>query len=126
MNDMAAPRVGVDCYLEWLQREGIPVTEDFGVDLLKVPTAPWARVDANGAAVHLKGRGDFLCMFVFDIEPGKATAPQKQEPWYRPLMIISISLGCAWLHHACVDAGVVGAVETADHSHPAAPLSTGL
>jgi mannose-6-phosphate isomerase-like protein (cupin superfamily) len=77
MNDMAAPRVGIDVYLEWLQREGIPVTEDFGVDLLAVPTAPWARCDAKGAAVHLKGRGDYLCMFVFDIEPAHATAPQR-------------------------------------------------
>ena len=39
----AAPRIGVDVYLEWLQREGLPVTEDFGVDLLAVPTRPWAR-----------------------------------------------------------------------------------
>jgi mannose-6-phosphate isomerase-like protein (cupin superfamily) len=77
MNDMAAPRVGVDVYLEWLRREGIPVTEDFGVDLLAVPTAPWARCEAKGAAVHLKGRGDFLCMFVLDIDAGKATTPQK-------------------------------------------------
>src|SRR4029453_13272638 len=64
-------------YLEWLQREGIPVTEDFGVDLLQVPTKPWARYDVSGAAVHLKGRGDFLCMFVFDIAPSGATAPQR-------------------------------------------------
>ena len=69
------PRVGVDPYLEWLGREGLPVVEDFGVDLLGVQTAPWARYDANGAAVHLKGRGDFLCMLVIDIPPGKATAP---------------------------------------------------
>ena len=70
-------RVGVDVYLEWLAKEGIPVTEDFGVDLLKVPTARWARYDAGGAAVHLKGRGDFLCMFVFELPPSGATAPQR-------------------------------------------------
>ena len=68
-------RVGVDPYLEWLGREGLPVVDDFGVDLLAVQTAPWGRYDANGAAVHLKGRGDFLCMLVIDIPPGKATAP---------------------------------------------------
>ena len=71
------PRVGVDVYLEWLAREAIPVTEDFGVDLLAVPTAPWARYGVNGAAVHLKGRGDFLCMFVFELPPSAATAPQR-------------------------------------------------
>jgi len=32
------PRVGVDVYLEWIRKEGIPVTEGFGVDLLAVPT----------------------------------------------------------------------------------------
>ena len=71
------PRVGVDVYLEWLAREQIPVTEDFGVDLLKVPTARWARYETDAAAVHLKGRGDFLNMFVLDIAPSKSTAPQR-------------------------------------------------
>ena len=77
MNAPESPRVGVDVYLEWLSKEGIPVTEDFGVDLLKVPTARWERYDAGGAAVHLKGRGDFLCMFVFELPPSGATSPQR-------------------------------------------------
>jgi mannose-6-phosphate isomerase-like protein (cupin superfamily) len=71
------PRVGVDAYLEWIAREGIPVTEDFGVDLLRVPTAPWARYGVKGAAVHLRGRGDFLSMFVFELAPSAATEPQR-------------------------------------------------
>ena len=77
MNARETPRVSIDVYLEWIRKEGIPVAEDFGVDLLKVPTARWDRVEANGAAVHLKGRGDFLCMFVLDIAPSAATAPQR-------------------------------------------------
>jgi len=75
--DANRARVGVDVYLEWLAKEGIPVTEDFGVDLLKVPTARWERYDVGGAAVHLKGRGDFLCMFVLELPPSGATAPQR-------------------------------------------------
>jgi len=71
------PRVGVDVYLEWVRKEGIPVTEGFGVDLLAVPTRRWPRYDVGGAAVHLKGRGDFLCMFVLDIPPYAATSPQR-------------------------------------------------
>jgi mannose-6-phosphate isomerase-like protein (cupin superfamily) len=71
------PRVAVDVYLDWLVAEGIPVTEGFGVDLLQVPTKRWSRYDVGGAAVHLKGRGDFLNMFVFDIAPSGATAPQR-------------------------------------------------
>ena len=38
---------------------------------------PWARYGCNAAAVHLKGRGDFGNMFVYDIAPGKSTSPQR-------------------------------------------------
>jgi mannose-6-phosphate isomerase-like protein (cupin superfamily) len=77
MSDNKAPRIGVDSYLEWLKGEGIPTVEDFGVDLFAVSTRPWARMGVNAAAVHLKGRGDFVNMFVLDIAPGAATSPQR-------------------------------------------------
>ena len=77
MTTAGAPRMNIDSYLEWLKGEGIPTAEDFGIDLFKVETKPWARVGVNGAAVHLKGRGDFLNMFLFDIPPGKSTSPQQ-------------------------------------------------
>ena len=66
-----------DPYLDWTEGEGLPVVEDFGVDLGKVETKHWARLDADGAFVHLKGRGDFLAVFVIDIAPGAKTAPQQ-------------------------------------------------
>ena len=66
-----------DPYLDWTEREGLPVVEDFGVDLNKVETKPWARMGADGAFVHLKGRGDFVAIFVIDIAPGGKTEPQK-------------------------------------------------
>ena len=69
--------MGIDCYLEWLAREGLPVTESFAVDLLTVPTGPWPRYEARGAAVHTAGRGDFVNMFVIEVSPGSATAPQR-------------------------------------------------
>jgi mannose-6-phosphate isomerase-like protein (cupin superfamily) len=75
--DTAKPRYGVDAYLDWVDKEGLPVTEDFGIDLYAVQTAPWARYGVKGAAVHLKGRGDFANMFVLDIPPGGATSPQR-------------------------------------------------
>lgn len=77
MSEQAGPRYGIDAYLEWVRQEGLPVTQDYGVDLFTVDTAPWARYGVNGAAVHLEGRGDFCNMFVFDIPPGRSTAPQR-------------------------------------------------
>ncbi|HEY5899429.1 MAG TPA: cupin domain-containing protein [Burkholderiales bacterium] len=70
-------RIGVDAYLDWLKKEGIPVVEDFGVALPEVEVRPWARYEVDAAAVHLKGRGDFVSMFVLDLAPGAATAPQR-------------------------------------------------
>src|SRR5215475_5805494 len=66
-----------DPYLEWVEREGIPLVEDFGVNLFEVQTGPWARINALGAAVHLRGRGDFMSMFVVELKPGAATSPQR-------------------------------------------------
>jgi len=68
---------GIDCYLDWVKKEGLPVTEGYGVDLFTVPTAYWARHGCQGAAVHLKGRCDFSNMFLFEIAPGASTVLQK-------------------------------------------------
>jgi hypothetical protein len=43
MTETNKPRYGVDAYLDWVEREGLPVTEDFGIDLYAVPTRPWPR-----------------------------------------------------------------------------------
>ncbi len=74
---MRADRLLIDPYLLWADDEGVPIVEDFGVDLRSVETAPWARMDAKGAIVHLKGRGDFMSMFVIDVAPGGATSSQR-------------------------------------------------
>jgi uncharacterized RmlC-like cupin family protein len=66
-----------DPYVDWTQSEGVPVIEDFGVDLNEVETRPWARMGTDGAFVHLKGRGDFLSIFLVDIAPGGKSAPQR-------------------------------------------------
>jgi uncharacterized RmlC-like cupin family protein len=71
------PKFLVDSYLEWLKGEGVPVVEDFGVDLLAVETAPWARMGADAAFVNLKGRGDFINVVVIDVPAGGSTDPQK-------------------------------------------------
>jgi uncharacterized RmlC-like cupin family protein len=71
------PKLLRDPYLSFVEREAIPVTEDFGIDLLQIPTKHWARMDVDGAVAHLKGRGDFISMFVLDIAPAGKTSPQK-------------------------------------------------
>ena len=70
-------RVLVDPYLEWAEGEGVPVIEDFGVDLLACETRPWARFGCGGAIVNLKGRGNYCSAFLFDLAPGGSTAVQR-------------------------------------------------
>ncbi len=77
MSNPDTAKMLVDPYLNWVANEGIPVVEDFGVDLFKVETRPWARLNARVAAVHLKGRGDFCNMFLIDLPPGGVSAPQR-------------------------------------------------
>jgi mannose-6-phosphate isomerase-like protein (cupin superfamily) len=70
-------RVLLDPYLDWADAEGVPVIEDFGVDLLAVETKPWDRFGCNGAIVNLKGRGSFCSTFLFEVAPGGNTAPMR-------------------------------------------------
>ena len=70
ITELQHPKMLLDPYGAWAAREGVPITEDFGVDLLAVPTAPWARFGVDGGIVHLKGRGDFVSIFVLDLAPG--------------------------------------------------------
>ena len=72
-----APRYGVDPYVDWVKQEGLPVTEDYCVDLFAVRTVDWPRYGVKGGAVHMKGRGDFANMFVLEIAPGQSTTPQR-------------------------------------------------
>src|SRR5713101_6554647 len=70
-------RYGVNPYLEWVKEERIPVVEDHGIDLFQVQTADWPRLGVKGAALHLKGRGDFCNMFLLEIPPGASSSPQR-------------------------------------------------
>ncbi|MEA2977307.1 MAG: hypothetical protein QOF19_2827 [Alphaproteobacteria bacterium] len=77
MSEAQQPRYGIDPYLDWVKNEGLPVTEDYGIDLFSVKTGDWPRYGVKGAAVHLMGRGDFSNMFLFELPPGKSTIPQR-------------------------------------------------
>src|SRR5262249_6538019 len=77
MSEQQKPRYGVDAYLDWVEAEGLRVFEGYAVDLFAVETAMWPRYGVKAGAVHLKGRGDFANMFIFEIPPGGATTPQR-------------------------------------------------
>jgi len=61
------PKLLLDPYVAWTAGEGVPVTEDFGVDLLACPTAHWPRCVVEGGIVNLKGRVYFVSVFVLDL-----------------------------------------------------------
>jgi quercetin dioxygenase-like cupin family protein len=67
----------IDPYADWLRDEGIPVVEGYGIDLFAVETKPWPRFNADGAVIHLKGRGEFNTMFLLDVKPGQSTPPMR-------------------------------------------------
>ena len=75
--DMADDKFLVDPYLNWCADEGIPIVEDFGIDIKTVETKPWARMGVDGCFAHLKGRGDFLAIYVLDLPAGGKTEPQQ-------------------------------------------------
>jgi quercetin dioxygenase-like cupin family protein len=77
MDEEIKPRYGIDPYLEWVKKEGLPVAEDYGIYLFDVETKMWPRFGVKAAACHLKGRGDFANMFLFDIPSGGSTVPQR-------------------------------------------------
>ena len=64
--DVAGEGFLEDTYLLWCEQEGPPVHEDFCVDLFEVETKLWPRYGCNAAFVHLKGRGDFMSVFLLE------------------------------------------------------------
>lgn len=77
MVDLKGARIGIDPYLDWIANEGVLVHEGYYAYLKEVETRLWPRVGVKAAACHLKGRGDFGNLFVFDIPPGGSTTPQR-------------------------------------------------
>ena len=74
---VAAGKLLVEPYRQWVGRQPIPVIEDFAVDLLAAETAPWDRLGARAALVHVAGRGDWSNIIVTELPPGTSTSPQR-------------------------------------------------
>ena len=109
VTDLPHPKMLLDPYAGWAANEGVPITEDFGVDLRTVPTAPWARFDTNGGIVHLKGRGDFVSIFVLDLAPGAKSSPQKHL--FEEVVYVLSGHGnpCGALDHEALKPGAISA-----------------
>ncbi|MCZ6495003.1 MAG: hypothetical protein O6924_02370 [Alphaproteobacteria bacterium] len=86
-------RFMLDPYLQWCRGEGIPIHEEFCVDLHTLETKPWARMGIDGAFVHMLGRGDFISVFLYDIAPGAQSAPQQHL--YEEVMLVIEGHGSA-------------------------------
>jgi mannose-6-phosphate isomerase-like protein (cupin superfamily) len=77
--DGGSLRYLVDSYADWAKQEGPPVYEEFGVDLERIDTGRWPRLGdgCEGAIVNLKGRGEHMTVFVFDLPAAARSAPQR-------------------------------------------------
>src|SRR5499427_4438960 len=75
---MAEPRYLIDTHREFIERDGIPIVESFGIDLLHLGVEPWPRLgEVKGAYALTSGRGDFIDLYVLEIPPAGKTEPQK-------------------------------------------------
>src|SRR5579871_4195119 len=113
------PRFLVDSYLDWTEGEGVPVVEDFCVDLARVETKPWARFGTDGAIVHMKGRGDYISVFLFDLPPGATTTPQRHL--YEEIYYVVSGYGAATVEDA---SGNAQTFEFGPHSMFSPPLNS--
>lgn len=66
----------ISSYRNWVRDEGIPLHEDFGVNLMEAEVRPWDRYGINGAVLNVAGRGDYLDSWLFEIPPAASSVPQ--------------------------------------------------
>ena len=66
-----------DSYLEWCANQGVPVHEEFGMNLMRIDLAPWDFFGMDGAVCLLKGRDDYNSIFCFELAPGGTSRPMR-------------------------------------------------
>jgi oxalate decarboxylase/phosphoglucose isomerase-like protein (cupin superfamily) len=65
-------------YFQWMHRQGIPVVDGYGVeDVREIGMAPWAHLGGKAAFINLYGMEGVTGMYVAEIPPGGALAPEK-------------------------------------------------
>ncbi|HZA53313.1 MAG TPA: cupin domain-containing protein, partial [Candidatus Udaeobacter sp.] len=72
-------RVKAKTYYErWMDQEGIPIVEGFGVrDVRRISLKPWARLRCDGAFLQLRGLEGITGVYVGRVAPGTMTEPEK-------------------------------------------------
>jgi len=81
-------------YERWLEKEGVPVVEGFGVsDLRAVALGPWKRLGCEGAYLQLRGLEGITGVYVGKIAPGAAT--QSERHLYEEVIYILQGEGIA-------------------------------
>lgn len=65
-------------YHQWMKSEGLPVVVGHGLeDVREIKLVPWRRTGGLGAFVHLHGMEGMTGMYVAEIPPGAALAPER-------------------------------------------------
>jgi quercetin dioxygenase-like cupin family protein len=64
-------------YELWLDREGIPVSEGYGIaDVRAIPRGDWERTGGRGAYILMEGMQGVTGMYVLEVPPGAALKPE--------------------------------------------------
>src|SRR5262249_6788690 len=65
-------------YEQWMAQESVPIhTGYFVADVRKLEVKPWKRLGAKGALIDLTGAEGTDGAYVFELETGKSTKPQR-------------------------------------------------
>lgn len=81
-------------YERWMEREGIPVHEGYGVkDLRTLSLGRWERLGCRGAYVQLRGLEGITGMYVAEIKPGKEL--KAEQHMYEEIIYVLSGSGIA-------------------------------
>jgi mannose-6-phosphate isomerase-like protein (cupin superfamily) len=65
-------------YERWMEKEGVPVIEGFGVtDVRSLALRPWKRLGCDGAYLQLRGLEGITGVYVGRLAPGAVTEPER-------------------------------------------------
>src|SRR5215467_8335817 len=74
---LARPRANT-YYERWMEKEGVPVIEGFGVsDVRRLSLKPWKRLGCDGAYLQLRGLEGITGVYVGRVAPGTMTEPER-------------------------------------------------